>query len=91
MLEQSYDVGERLMERGGVDTRRLTEVFAKPVNQRVGRFVGDNVMGKAREHDLAWQITARIDLRGPEVSEYQRAEARIIERVGLLDSVRKNP
>ena len=44
VLEEGDDVGERLVERGGVLAGRFQEMRARVVEKRMGRLVGDDVV-----------------------------------------------
>lgn len=87
MLEEGHQVSESFMEGGNVGIGWLHIVGPDSVDDRVSRFVGDDVMGKAGKDRLVGKIVSRVVVGSGEVSEHNAMEVRIVVRVGFLDAV----
>ena len=68
MLHQRHDVGEGFMEGEDVGIRRLEEVTMHAVEQRVGGFVGDDVVRQAGEDHAAGHVLGGSRVRRGESS-----------------------
>ena len=78
--QQRHSVRKALVEARLVGMRRHGVGIAESVEQRVGRLVGDDVVGKAGEH--------RLTVGAREVAEEQPVGVLGIVRVGLGEGVR---
>lgn len=88
MHHQRDDVGERLVEGQAVDAGGFDVAPVQAVEDRVGGFVGDDVVGQRGEHPAARQVHPRIAQRGLEVAEQQRLLARAVIGIGLAQRMR---
>ena len=82
VLEQCHDVGERLVKREDVGIGGFHEMRMHAVEESMGHFMGDHVVGKTREHHAVPQHAWVVGVRR-EVSEQQRLAVRAVIGVGL--------
>ena len=91
VLEQRDGVGERLVEREQVGVARVEVVAMQPVQQGVGRLVGDDVERLAGEDRPAGQRIASRPLARREVAEEQGVRLGVVVGVGLAQGVGVDP
>ncbi len=86
MLEEGHDVGKGLVEGMHVRVGRLAKARMNAVEKGVGRLVGDDVVGKAGEHDRPG--SAALVLRGDrEITKQERLLGRRVLGVALTERV----
>ena len=87
--EQRRQIGESLVERRNVDIGGLHEIFTDAVDDRMRRFVGDDVVRQTGENGLAGQIAPGIGAAGLEITEHDAVDTGIVEGIGLAHRMRK--
>ena len=88
MLEQRDDVGETFVERQRVLIDRLDRSTTHSVEDRMRRFVGDDVLRKTSEDPLSFRGTRRETF---EITEKKGRLVRAVICVGLSHGVWINP
>ena len=69
--EQRDEIGKALVEGQHVDIRRLVEVGTQPIEEGMGRLVGDDIVRQRREHEPPWDREPGRLLLRPEITERQ--------------------
>ena len=91
VLKQRDDVGKRFVKRRRIDTGRLREFRSHAVENGMRHFMRDDVVGQAGEDGLTRKAAAGIRSGSRKIPEQDGPEARVIERVRLLERVREDP
>src|SRR5882672_11554650 len=79
------------MKRGRVSAGRFSEEIALAIDQGVRGFVGNNVVRKACEYGLAWEIVTRIHFRRRKISKHERTQFAAVIGICFLHCVRIDP
>src|ERR1700745_3069554 len=83
MQEQGGEICKRLVEGRYINIGRLHEIAAYAVYDRVGYFVGYDIVGETGEYCLAREVTPLSGRSGREVTEQNSMRIRAIEGVRL--------
>src|SRR3954464_9102638 len=88
MTEERRQVREGFVKGWNVDVGRFHEVSANAVDDRMGRLMGNDVVGQAGEDRLARQVFAGVGQTCPKIAEQDAVHLRIVEGGRLTEGVR---
>jgi hypothetical protein len=90
VLQKSDNVREALMEGRRVRTSGIAKVTSNTIQDRVGGFMDDDVVGETGENQLTRQIWADVKIRSLKVTKKKGTPMRIVKSVGFLHGVRED-
>ena len=88
VLKRRDEIGKAFVKAEHVRAGRLGEMRAQAVEQRVGYFVRDDIVGEAGENDAARQRAATNIFRRWEISEAELTRRPVVVGVLVLEGVR---
>src|ERR1700732_864254 len=84
---EAHNIGKTFVKGRGGGARGIIEVAANPVQDGMGRFVHDDVVGQTGENQLAREVYARLDFGCAKITEEESMLGSIGGRVCPLQGI----